>query len=504
MDLIDILWRQDVDLGVEREIFDGCLRQREEESVRERELKREQELERIRQRLQKLDKETGEVLPSPSHANSQAVSFSEMLPSSVLTEHSPVTQNPLLSALLFSKKSQKPPPQEQNFLELATLPDLQFYLDVLESESSRLPLEDICQHSLSAPRQMEQTTDVFNCISDLMHTISESFQVAQPLSEMGSDPGEILGTCTQSVPETSTQTLPPSNPVYTSKTRIESQDISPRCQGENAAPSEFCTDLKPMETEPFNYVTERDLSPFDDHRVLQGFDDSASVASVDLDTSLYTVDSLSNSQSDMDELESIQSDYIDMLSMELYGTVTSSQEPQTQNESTLNHCNQFNRVRRTSRDEQRARALSLPISMHDIINLPVDAFNEALSSCKLNEAQHTLIRDIRRRGKNKMAAQSCRKRKMDSLVGLEDEIEALKREKHDCKEEKEKNTRKLFEMKEKLKKLYSEVFRRLRDERGSSYSPKEYKLQLSTDGTVFLLPRSTNRNIPPEDLATTS
>ncbi len=52
--------------------------------------------------------------------------------------------------------------------------------------------------------------------------------------------------------------------------------------------------------------------------------------------------------------------------------------------------------------------MSLPLSVHDIINLSVEAFNEAISSCKLNHAQHILIRDIRRRGKNKMAAQSCR------------------------------------------------------------------------------------------------
>lgn len=39
--------------------------------ARERELKSERELERIMQRLQKLDKETGEFLPSPSSVNSQ-------------------------------------------------------------------------------------------------------------------------------------------------------------------------------------------------------------------------------------------------------------------------------------------------------------------------------------------------------------------------------------------------------------------------------------------------
>ena len=38
----------------------------------------------------------------------------------------------------------------------------------------------------------------------------------------------------------------------------------------------------------------------------------------------------------------------------------------------------------------------------DIINLPMDEFNERLSKYDLTEAQLSLIRDIRRRGKNKV------------------------------------------------------------------------------------------------------
>ncbi len=66
-----------------------------------------------------------------------------------------------------------------------------------------------------------------------------------------------------------------------------------------------------------------------------------------------------------------------------------------------------------------------------------------------------------------MAAQSCRKRKLNSLVDLEEEIEGLKIEKEQIKEENEKNVRKLHETKEKLRKLYNEVFRQLRDEHGN-------------------------------------
>ena len=51
-----------------------------------------------------------------------------------------------------------------------------------------------------------------------------------------------------------------------------------------------------------------------------------------------------------------------------------------------------------NRDEKRAKALRIPITTEDIINLPIDEFNERLAKYELTEAQLSLIRDIRRRG----------------------------------------------------------------------------------------------------------
>ena len=59
--------------------------------------------------------------------------------------------------------------------------------------------------------------------------------------------------------------------------------------------------------------------------------------------------------------------------------------------------------------------MGLPITCADIINLPMDEFNDLLSKHELTEEQLTLCRDIRRRGKNKVAAQNCRKRKIDQV-----------------------------------------------------------------------------------------
>ena len=47
--------------------------------------------------------------------------------------------------------------------------------------------------------------------------------------------------------------------------------------------------------------------------------------------------------------------------------------------------------------------LCLPISVRDIIDLPMDEFNDLLSKHELTEEQLTLCREIRRRGKNKVS-----------------------------------------------------------------------------------------------------
>lgn len=78
-----------------------------------------------------------------------------------------------------------------------------------------------------------------------------------------------------------------------------------------------------------------------------------------------------------------------------------------------------------TRDEKRAREANIPLTYYQIVNLSIDQFNEQLAKHKLSESQLTLIKDIRRRGKNKVAAQSCRKRKMEQIYELQHEVNSL-------------------------------------------------------------------------------
>lgn len=137
----------------------------------------------------------------------------------------------------------------------------------------------------------------------------------------------------------------------------------------------------------------------------------------------------------------------------------------------------------TSRDERRARALNIPIPTFDIINLPIDEFNERLAKYDLTEAQLSLIRDIRRRGKNKVcmrcvlggheflllttkvAAQNCRKRKMDQIVGLQGEVEVMLAQKENMRLQYERLTLIRQQARDKYAKLYNLI---LESTRGTS------------------------------------
>ena len=142
------------------------------------------------------------------------------------------------------------------------------------------------------------------------------------------------------------------------------------------------------------------------------------------------------------------------------------------------------------RDYKRIEELNIPFTVDQIVNVPVEEFNDMLTRHKLTEPQLQLIRDIRRRGKNKVAAQNCRKRKMDVICTLEDEMGSLERMRDKLRSERYMMDKQTREMKEQLSNLYSEIFHSLRDEHGRPYDPMRFSLQQSSDGDVFLVPRN--------------
>ncbi|XP_071942165.1 nuclear factor erythroid 2-related factor 2-like isoform X2 [Antedon mediterranea] len=152
---------------------------------------------------------------------------------------------------------------------------------------------------------------------------------------------------------------------------------------------------------------------------------------------------------------------------------------------------------RFSRDEKRAKQLKIPIPIEKIIDLPVDQFNELLKKFELTDPQLALVRDIRRRGKNKVAAQNCRKRKIDAIYTIEEEIDLLKAEKDELLKERGNIDKESLDMRDRYTQLYREVFQSLCDDHGDPVNPNNFSLQQMPDGSVYLVPR--NSTLPEDD-----
>ncbi|XP_072298492.1 endoplasmic reticulum membrane sensor NFE2L1a [Eucyclogobius newberryi] len=142
-----------------------------------------------------------------------------------------------------------------------------------------------------------------------------------------------------------------------------------------------------------------------------------------------------------------------------------------------------------NRDERHARTLRIPFSNELIVSLPVEEFNDLLANYQLDEDQLNLVRDIRRRGKNKIAAQNCRKRKMDTLEGLEKDVTGLKKRRSRLLKDKQEALRTLQELKQRMSSLYQDVFSSLRDDEGRPLDVHQYMLSFESDGSVDVVSR---------------
>ncbi|XP_054888170.1 nuclear factor erythroid 2-related factor 2a [Poeciliopsis prolifica] len=589
MDLIDILWNQDIDLGARREVFDINHRQKEHELRKQRELEEEKKLHLMQEQEKallaqlQLDEETGEYIPCPppsaplqptitpledtqnagfTQDTGDSMSFDECL--QLLAETFPVEQTPtppvcldvaaVSVPMMMSPKQaallpvtlssgQPTPPQsmspdlEEAWMELLSLPELQQCLnmqmeDTLQTTTYPLPANAEAQ-TPSYPNYPPVQASIFNPLNSINNVKTNSLNVG---------PAEFMNTFDGSIPS-----VAPSNAF--GQIKVDTPQLDTNFIGEDVGgvfyPTTEQNECRSQHSQEenervcdspnkvaFTHMELYSLSPGDS---LKGSKQSLTADHLDSDSgvstngspnerspgrSVYGSGSFGYSDSEMEEIDqnpgSAQSDYSEMFSLNfepdhlmISEPVSEMTELETQElekkpkqsnadlaEDSGHDGAPFTKDKpkkrsdvRLTRDEQRAKSLNIPFTVDMVINLPVDDFNELMSKHQLNEAQLALVRDIRRRGKNKVAAQNCRKRKMENIVGLEGELDSLKEERDRLLNEKNKNAMSLKEMKRQLSSLYLEVFSMLRDEKGNSYSSSDYSLQQTTEGTVFLVPR---------------
>ena len=116
----------------------------------------------------------------------------------------------------------------------------------------------------------------------------------------------------------------------------------------------------------------------------------------------------------------------------------------------------------------------------------MDEFNSMLAgSNHLSEEQINTCRDIRRRGKNKIAAQNCRKRKVDQITNLAVEVEAVRDKKSRILSERVSLALALETWQDKLRRLETFILHKL------GRGPDEWALEFLGDSQdVSLVPRA--------------
>ncbi|XP_041458297.1 endoplasmic reticulum membrane sensor NFE2L1-like isoform X1 [Lytechinus variegatus] len=200
----------------------------------------------------------------------------------------------------------------------------------------------------------------------------------------------------------------------------------------------------------------------------------------------YGSDSSSNSYSSQPpKMENVKHNHS-------YAAPSQSQMQNGNGAQNMSH-NGTNGSSKLNRDEKRAKALKLPLCIEKIINLPVDSFNDLIKKYELTDPQMQLVRDIRRRGKNKVAAQNCRKRKIDAIQFVESTVGELRMERDKLVKERDNIDKEVSEMQQRYAELCEEVFSSVQDEHGSPVDPNDYTLQQMPDGTVYLIPRNSNQ-----------
>ena len=130
-----------------------------------------------------------------------------------------------------------------------------------------------------------------------------------------------------------------------------------------------------------------------------------------------------------------------------------------------------------------------PVTRDKLVTMNVEDFNALLDQVRLTEIEVAFMKEWRRRGKNKMAAQVARKRKRDELSELQDEIDLLRRRKAQLKQTVYNFKTKTTSFKKRAQASEERIFQKYSAAHGSLVSRGTHSIHVTDDGKTMLVPR---------------
>ena len=138
-------------------------------------------------------------------------------------------------------------------------------------------------------------------------------------------------------------------------------------------------------------------------------------------------------------------------------------------------------------------ATSKPVTRDKLITMPVEEFNQLLDGAKLTEIEVAFMKEWRRRGKNKAAAQVARKRKREEVSGLDGQVEKMRQQKVEL-EKKYDQLRSLVEsLKERSRAAEEKLLQKQSKSLMEPISRDTHLIHVTDNEKLLLIPRISSK-----------
>jgi hypothetical protein len=136
---------------------------------------------------------------------------------------------------------------------------------------------------------------------------------------------------------------------------------------------------------------------------------------------------------------------------------------------------------------------SKPITRDKLITIPVEEFNQLLEDAQLSEIEVAFMKEWRRRGKNKAAAQVARKRKREEVSGLDEEVEKMRQQKVELEKKYDQLGSLIKSLKERSAVAEDRLFKKQSENLMEPVSRKTHLIHVTDDDKLLLIPKISSK-----------